>query len=588
MQRNLYVWLFATLLVVGSVASLFAMPTVATATANAVTDPADRLGDAPDTNTAVGGTTADARITDVSYRGDGAVGSFEDTLALWQTAEHTFAITVASDEGVKAATVCLAITDTDTGLGCTDVSVPADGNRTATVAVGNWPANQTGAQTLDIDLRAANETGSLDGRTIPTTVIRRDGDLDGDGLTNERESSLGTALRSNDTDDDGLPDAAEVDTYETSPTEVDTDGDNLTDHEEIERYQTDPTKVDTDEDGLPDPRELELGTNPNKADTDGDGVTDGLEINTYGTNATAPDSDGDGLDDGAEINEYETNPLEPDTDGDGLTDNLEVNTYDTDPNQIDTDGDGLEDGAEVNEYDTDPTSVDTDGDGLQDGPEVNTYGTNPTNVDTDGDGLEDGPEVNEYETDPNAPDSDGDGISDPQEVTEAASDRMPLYLAGLTGVAVAAVAIVGFLAWTGRSPVARARTALRGSRSDPDSEPAVATASVESDRPEPSSTGYAAVGTPPGPETDALGDNEPVPQEFLSDEEIVFGLLDDHDGRIRQADIVEETEWSKSKVSRVLSAMEDDDAIVKIDVGRGNIVMRPEDVPPGAGSALED
>jgi len=68
----------------------------------------------------------------------------------------------------------------------------------------------------------------------------------------------------------------------------------------------------------------------------------------------------------------------------------------------------------------------------------------------------------------------------------------------------------------------------------------------------------------------------------------VFTLLDDHGGRMRQADLVEETDWSKSKVSRVLSAMEDDDTIVKVDVGRGNVVMRPEDLPPGAESAFEE
>ncbi|WP_459192633.1 helix-turn-helix transcriptional regulator [Halosimplex sp. J119] len=528
----------------------------------------------------------DAEITDVSYRGDGAVTDYEDGFAIWRTADHSFATTVASDGGLDQGVVCLGLASADGDLGCTEFSVPAGNNQTATVEVGDWPQNLTGQQELRVAIGETNGSTDLDSETIPVTVLLREGDLDGDGLTNEREASLGTSLRSNDTDGDGLSDEVEVETYETSPTNSDTDDDGLSDYEEIEQYQTDPTKVDSDDDGLPDPRELELETNPNKADTDGDGVDDGMEVNTYGTDPTEPDSDGDGLDDGAEINEFETNPNSADTDEDGLDDNLEVNTYDTDPNQIDTDEDGLEDGAEVNQYDTDPTDPDTDDDGLEDGPEVNTYETNPTNPDTDGDGLEDGPEVNEYETDPTDPDTDGDGVPDPEEV-DAAGEDLPLALAGLVGVGVAAVAVVAFLVWSGRAPVGRIRRAFtgeEGERAEPDgtngdppaSEADAAPAAVVSE------------GGTQAAESEAAADAEEVPTEFLSDEEVVFTLLDDHDGRMRQAALVQETDWSKSKVSRVLSAMESDDAIVKVDVGRGNVVMRPEDLPPGAESALEE
>ncbi|WP_436927466.1 DUF7343 domain-containing protein [Halosimplex amylolyticum] len=529
----------------------------------------------------------DAQITDVTYRGDGAVTEFDDGFAIWRTAEHGFAVTAASDEGLDDGSACLRVVSVEGNLGCSGFSVPAGGNQTVTVEVGNWPQNLTGQQELRVAVAEANASTDLDSETIPVTVLERDGDLDGDGLVNEREASLGTSLRSNDTDGDGLSDEVEVETYETSPKNNDTDGDGLSDHAEIERYQTDPTKVDTDDDGLPDPRELELETNPNKADTDGDGVADGLEVNTYNTDPTEPDSDGDGLDDGAEIEEFETNPLDADTDADGLDDNLEVNTYGTDPNQIDTDGDGLEDGAEVEEYDTDPTNPDTDGDGLQDGAEVNTYGTNPTNPDTDGDGLEDGPEVNEFETDPTNPDTDGDGVPDPEEVERSGNEVFSVALAGLIGVAVAAIAVVVFLVWSGRAPVGRVRRALStgerersdtgGGEDEPTGSEAEATpAAVVSD------------GSTQAAEGEAAADADEVPTEFLSDEEVVFTLLDDHDGRMRQAALVQETEWSKSKVSRVLSAMESDDAIVKVDVGRGNVVMRPEDLPPGAESALEE
>ncbi|WP_123538825.1 helix-turn-helix transcriptional regulator [Halosimplex salinum] len=555
MVRNVHVWLLAALLLAG-----IAAPVVA----------------------------ADARISDVSYEGDGAVSGVDDDLTLWQSASHRFAVTVVSDAGIDDGSICVFVDGPDRELGCGAVSVAAGENQTVTVGVGDWPTNLTGEQRLRFEVGAPNESAPLDSETYPVTVFARDGDLDDDGLSNEREVSLGTSLRSNDTDGDGLGDGAEVETYGTNPTNPDTDDDGIDDGDEVTVHETDPTKVDTDDDGLTDPRELEMGTNPNKADTDGDGVADGLEVNTYETDPTEPDTDEDGLDDGAEINDFETNPLEADTDGDGLDDNLEVNTYGTDPNQIDTDGDGLEDGVEVGTHETDPTDPDTDGDGLEDGPEVNTYGTNPTNADTDGDGLEDGAEVNEYETDPTDPDTDGDGVPDAEEVDTGNATVPPVALAGLAGVAVAATAVTLFLAWSGRLPVARLRRRFGGgepaepadgdradAETDGDAEPVPAAVVSETD------AGSTDVESP-------SADEEEIPTEFLSDEEVVFTLLDDHDGRMRQAALVEETDWSKSKVSRVLSAMEDDGSIVKVDVGRGNVVMRPEDLPPGAESAFEE
>jgi len=83
---------------------------------------------------------------------------------------------------------------------------------------------------------------------------------------------------------------------------------------------------------------------------------------------------------------------------------------------------------------------------------------------------------------------------------------------------------------------------------------------------------------------EADGKRSDVPPEFLSNEDRVLALLDEHQGQMRQSAIVEKTDWSKSKVSRVLTDMESDGQIVKIGVGRGNIVARPEDVPPGAQS----
>jgi uncharacterized membrane protein len=61
-------------------------------------------------------------------------------------------------------------------------------------------------------------------------------------------------------------------------------------------------------------------------------------------------------------------------------------------------------------------------------------------------------------------------------------------------------------------------------------------------------------------------------QSSRSDEEVVYQLLTRHGGRLHQGEIVEATGWSKAKVSRLLAAMEDDGDIVKVPVGRENIV----------------
>ena len=95
---------------------------------------------------------------------------------------------------------------------------------------------------------------------------------------------------------------------------------------------------------------------------------------------------------------------------------------------------------------------------------------------------------------------------------------------------------------------------------------------------------------PPTAETGTTTQNQTSisDEELLSDDDRVVKLLEDNGGRMKQVNIVEETDWSKSKVSRVLSAMAEEDRIVKVDVGRGNVVMRPEDLPPGAESAFDD
>lgn len=73
-------------------------------------------------------------------------------------------------------------------------------------------------------------------------------------------------------------------------------------------------------------------------------------------------------------------------------------------------------------------------------------------------------------------------------------------------------------------------------------------------------------------ETTATDADETVDPELLSDEERVERLLEANGGRMKQADIVTETDWSNAKVSQLLSAMADDDRVEKLRIGRENLI----------------
>lgn len=74
-------------------------------------------------------------------------------------------------------------------------------------------------------------------------------------------------------------------------------------------------------------------------------------------------------------------------------------------------------------------------------------------------------------------------------------------------------------------------------------------------------------------EADADEETEP---DLLSDEERVEHLLEEHGGRMKQAQIVEETRWSNAKVSQLLSAMAEDGQIEKLRIGRENLISLPD------------
>ena len=86
--------------------------------------------------------------------------------------------------------------------------------------------------------------------------------------------------------------------------------------------------------------------------------------------------------------------------------------------------------------------------------------------------------------------------------------------------------------------------------------------------------------TPDASDATVGSDEEPETPDadlsLLADDERVLRLLERNGGRMRQADIVEETGWSDAKVSQLLSSMADDDAITKLRIGRENLISLPD------------
>jgi hypothetical protein len=241
---------------------------------------------------------------------------------------------------------------------------------------------------------------------------------------------------------------------------------------------------------------------------------------------------------------------EGDFDNDGLANEKEINgsTDFTDP---DTDTDGILDGPEMGKYPTNPTAADTDGDRVLDGAEI-SRGPDPTDSDTDGDGLTDGEEV-EWGSNPTDPDTDGDGIGDRVEVRFGTDPGNPLHPLGLVLVALLFVfgAVVAGL---------RVRDRETG---DGDEVASTRAASVQ---------GGAATGD------DGEGAHHAGP-EYMSPENHVLHLLERNDDRMKQSEIVDATDWSKAKASRVLSRMEEEGELVRYRVGRENVVTHETSDP---------
>ena len=85
----------------------------------------------------------------------------------------------------------------------------------------------------------------------------------------------------------------EVSTHEFLSVTIDSDCDGLSDEAERNLHGSDPLRPDTDDDGLPDALEVELGTDPSNPDSDEDGVPDFRESSAVDANGNDVAADAD-------------------------------------------------------------------------------------------------------------------------------------------------------------------------------------------------------------------------------------------------------------------------------------------------------
>ena len=277
-----------------------------------------------------------------------------------------------------------------------------------------------------------------------------DDDDDGDGRPTREEDANADgdgnpATEPTDTDGDGTPDYLDAD--DTGGPEGDIDGDGLSNDEEAE-LGTDPARADTDGDGVNDGSEASAGSDPldnrSFADADGDLVPDAVETDDGtdpGDANSFADGDGGGTADHIETVTYANFGLPQtsiadasddrrDLDGDGLPDRLEIGTganandagSPTANGAADDNDNGISNAVEAYLATLGIDSVaplsDRDRDGYPDAAEV-ALGLSPVQAserDADGDGVPDVIEAFAGIDIDGATDSDGDGVPDAREI----------------------------------------------------------------------------------------------------------------------------------------------------------------------------
>lgn len=168
---------------------------------------------------------------------------------------------------------------------------------------------------------------------------------------------------------------------------------------------------------------------------------------------------------------------------------------------------------------------------------------------------------------------DGDGGPSATSTATTPAEPTPDGAAGGSGLSLAAAVLVAGIIAVGGYRYARASGGSGGipvGGSDGGDDPPDAAVSAmegadDTGRADRDGAADATGGASTGPDD---FDPEPV----LTDAERVAELLAEHDGQLKQGDVVEAFDWSKSKTSRVLSEMAEEGTVEKLRIGRENVI----------------
>jgi hypothetical protein len=164
--------------------------------------------------------SADHADLAVEQHGDGIALEDESTTYLWQYSPYSVTVSFAAPTD-SIHTICLSEynngeTDeqepVDEPLTCELTAVDTSESTSVTLTQSEWPENVSGETTLAVDIYDGRDSSGEPRHQVllPVHIMEKDGDLDGNGLTNEREIGLGTHPAVADSDSDGLTDGIEV------------------------------------------------------------------------------------------------------------------------------------------------------------------------------------------------------------------------------------------------------------------------------------------------------------------------------------------------------------------------------------------
>jgi VCBS repeat-containing protein len=140
---------------------------------------------------------------------------------------------------------------------------------------------------------------------------------------------------------------------------------------EIEDCKGDPDCSDCNDNGIPDSCDIDqCKGDPDCGDCNDNGVPDGCDIDQCEGDAACGDCNENGIPDGCDIDECDGDPACGDCNGNGVPDGCDINQCDGDPACDDCNDNGIPDSCDIASCNGDPACEDCNGNGVPDGCDI--------------------------------------------------------------------------------------------------------------------------------------------------------------------------------------------------------------------------